>query len=279
MTVAEALRLAAQLTPISDTPRLDVELLLAWVLQKNRTWLYTWPESDLSDAHRQRFEAAFARRRRGEPLAHITGQREFWSLPLAVNNSTLIPRPDTERLVELSLLLTESSPSGAALDLGTGTGAIALAFASERPGWHVSAVDVSAVAVSLAEQNREALGLPNVKCFTSHWFDGVSPGTRFDIILSNPPYIADADPHLNEGDVRFEPRSALVAAQDGLADIEHILARARNFLSPGGWLLIEHGWTQGEAVRAIFRSCGYQSITTEQDLGGRDRVTLGCLSP
>lgn len=271
--VDQLLRRAHELAPVSDSPRLDVELLLGWTLGKDRTWLYTWPETDLTPAQMDKFERAFSRRSNGEPLAHIIGQREFWSLPLQVNASTLIPRPDTERLVELALTLSDGNPEGKALDLGTGTGAIALAFASERPAWRVVAVDASPEAVALAERNRTQLGFDNVACIQSDWFETVTG--PFDLILSNPPYIADNDPHLNQGDVRFEPRSALVAENDGLADIHRIVQAAPESLTAEGWLLLEHGWTQGEAVRSLLAARGFQNVRTEQDLGGNDRVTLG----
>lgn len=271
--VDQLLRRAPELAPVSDSPRLDVELLLAWTLGKDRTWLYTWPETELTPEQLDEFERAFSRRSNGEPLAHIIGQREFWSLPLQVNSSTLIPRPDTERLVELALALSEGKPDGTALDLGTGTGAIALAFASERTGWSIVAVDASPEAVALAERNRTQLGFDHVTCIQSDWFESVSE--PFDLILSNPPYIADNDPHLNQGDVRFEPRSALVAESEGLGDIHRIVQAAPEFLTTEGWLLLEHGWTQGEAVRSILATGGFQNVRTEQDLAGNDRVTLG----
>ncbi|WP_347332094.1 peptide chain release factor N(5)-glutamine methyltransferase [Marinimicrobium locisalis] len=273
--VDQLLRRARELAPVSDSPRLDVELLLAWTLGKDRTWLYTWPEAELNAEQAVEFERAFSRRLKGVPLAHILGQREFWSLPLQVNNTTLIPRPDTERLVELALSLTDGQPEGKALDLGTGTGAIALAFASERPGWKVAAVDASPEAVQLAERNRIQLGFAGVTCTQSDWFEGVNTAEPFDVILSNPPYIADNDPHLNQGDVRFEPRSALVAENEGLEDIQRIAQAAPEHLAAEGWLLLEHGWTQGETVRAILTARGFRNIRTEQDLGGNDRVTLG----
>ena len=274
-TVSEALRRAIELSPVSDSPRLDVELLLSWVLGKERVWLYTWPETELNDAQQAEFERALSRRRKGEPIAHIMGEREFWSLPLYVNASTLIPRPDSERLVELALALTESAPSGRALDLGTGTGALALAFASERPAWGVTALDASTAAIDLARRNARRLGLERVRCLHSDWYSALPMDERFELVMSNPPYIADCDPHLNRGDVRFEPRSALVAERQGLADIEHIVNLSPRHLLPGGWLLIEHGWEQGAAVRELFTVRGFRAVRTEQDLNERDRVTLG----
>lgn len=274
-TVAEALRRAKELTAVSDSPRLDVELLLTRVLSKERVWLYTWPETELNESQQTEFERALSRRRQGEPIAHIIGEREFWSLSLTVNASTLIPRPDSERLVELALDLTDKAPSGRALDLGTGTGALALAFASERPDWAVTALDASTSAVELARHNARRLGLERVKCLHSDWYAALNMDDRYDLIMSNPPYIADSDPHLHRGDVRFEPRSALVAERHGLADIEHIVNLSPRHLLPGGWLLIEHGWEQGRAVRDLFAVRGFRAVRTEQDLNERDRVTLG----
>lgn len=273
-TIAQCLRRAAELASVSDSPRLDVELLLAYLLERDRTWLYTWPETVLSEAQLATFEAALARRCLGEPLAHITGRREFWSLSLRVNTSTLIPRPDSELLVELALAHS-LSPTGVALDLGTGTGAIALAFASERPQWRVTGLDYAPEAVALAEQNRRELGLNNVAFTTSDWFGALRGGEQFQLILGNPPYIDPEDPHLSRGDVRFEPRSALVADKRGLADIETIVQSAPEYLTPGGWLLLEHGWEQGTAVRGLFQAVGLEAVASHRDLGGRERVTLG----
>lgn len=274
-TVRDALRRAQALTHVSESPRLDVELLLSHLLDKERVWLYTWPETELSQAQQAEFERVLQRRRAGEPIAHILGEREFWSLPLYVDASTLIPRPDSERLVELALTLTEGVPSGRALDLGTGTGALALAFASERPTWAVVALDASTAAVDLARRNAQRLGLERVRCLHSDWYTALTMDEQFELIMSNPPYIADDDPHLKRGDVRFEPRSALVAERQGLADIEHIVNLSPRHLMPGGWLLIEHGWRQGAAVRDVFAVRGFQAVRTELDLNERDRVTLG----
>jgi release factor glutamine methyltransferase len=271
-TIAECLRQAAHLQSVSDTPRLDVEVLLANCLEKDRVYLFTWPERELTQDQARAFEEALARRQQGEPVAHIMGYREFWSLPLQVNASTLIPRPETELLVELAL---DHLPAGAQriLDLGTGTGAIALALASERPDCEVVAVDQSADAVSLAESNRRRLQLNNVAVLQSNWFSAVTP-LDFDLIVSNPPYIDAEDEHLAQGDVRFEPKSALVAPDHGLADIRHIVLSARANQRPFR-LLLEHGWQQGEAVRQLLLDAGYSMVETHQDLGGQDRVTVG----
>ena len=281
LTIASCLRQAAQLVGVSDSPRLDVEILLAHVIEKNRTYLFTWPEKTLTVEQARTFADCFARRQHGEPVAHIIGQREFWSLPLAVDNTTLIPRPDTELLVEtvLDLYAADAPRQGRRLlDLGTGTGAIVLALASEKPHWACFGVDKSAAAVTLAERNRAALQLANVRIQQSDWFAAIEP-IGFDVIVSNPPYIDPADPHLQQGDVRFEPHSALVAANSGMADIEWIAQQAGDFLLPEGWLLVEHGYNQGAAVRDCFAGRGFYAIRTLPDLGGNERVTLGRKPP
>lgn len=255
---------------------IDADLLLAFVLGQTRTWLFTWPERPLNDDQQSRFTDLVRRRLGGEPMAHILGTREFWSLPLKVNASTLIPRPDTETLVETILNRFDQSVLRVA-DMGTGTGAIALALASERPGWEISACDVQADAVALARENAQQLGLP-VTVRQSHWCDALAD-TSLDLLVSNPPYIAADDEHLQQGDVRFEPRTALVAAEDGLADIRILIEQGRRVLVPGGWLFLEHGWAQGESVRDCFERLGYGSVATVQDMGNRDRVTFGQWNP
>ncbi|MCA0893032.1 peptide chain release factor N(5)-glutamine methyltransferase [Microbulbifer agarilyticus] len=271
-TVKENLQRAIELTD-SDSPRLDLEVLLCHLLGKSRAWLYTWPEQQLSDDQQAEFEQLLERRVAGEPVAHLTGSREFWSLPLKVNRSTLIPRPDTEVLVETVLALCPQT-TARLLDLGTGTGAIALALASEKKHWQITAVDTMPAAVALAEENRGALGFGNVQILQSDWFSALGDAT-FDVIVSNPPYIDTQDPHLREGDVRFEPVSALVAGEKGLADIRTIAAQASGHLSESGLLLVEHGWEQGKAVRNIFSEYGYKDVETRLDYAGRERITLG----
>ncbi len=278
LTVASCLQLAPQLAAVSDSPRLDIELLLCALLQKNRTWLFTWPDKTFSAEQQKIFEQYFARRLTGEPIAHILGQREFWSLPFFCDNSTLIPRPDTELLVETCLaIFAEDEPrqARAILDLGTGTGAIALALASEKSHWQLMAADQSSAAVALAEKNRAHLNIENVQLLQSNWFSQIPAEKKFAAIVSNPPYIDPQDPHLAQGDVRFEPRSALVADNHGLADIETILAQAPAFLESDGWVLLEHGYDQGEAVRELFARYGYTHIETCRDLGENERVTFG----
>ncbi|HSB97045.1 MAG TPA: peptide chain release factor N(5)-glutamine methyltransferase [Spongiibacteraceae bacterium] len=272
MTIRDLLGLAYTLAD-SDSPTLDAELLLSHCLKKNRTYLYTWPEREIAASDEALFRELMARRLQGEPIAYLTGEREFWSLPLAVNNSTLIPRPDTERLVEVAL---EVLPQliASVLDLGTGSGAIALALASQKPAWSLCGVDIDADAVRLANHNARNLSVDNVTFFQSDWFAALS-AQKFDAIVSNPPYIDADDPHLLCGDVRFEPRRALVAEQNGLADIAAIAAQAPSFLQPGGWLLFEHGYEQGPAVRSLLSVVGFRNISTWNDWGGRERVSGG----
>ncbi|EHM2228444.1 peptide chain release factor N(5)-glutamine methyltransferase [Salmonella bongori] len=261
----------------SDSPRRDAEILLEYVTGKGRTYIMAFGETPLTDAQQQQLEALLQRRKQGEPVAHLTGVREFWSLPLFVSPATLIPRPDTECLVEQALARLPAKKCHI-LDLGTGTGAIALALASERPDCDVTAVDRMPDAVALARRNTEHLAIRNVRILQSCWFSAL-PGQRFDMIVSNPPYIDAQDPHLAEGDVRFEPLSALVADANGMADIIHIIDHARQVLTPGGYLLLEHGWQQGDAVRAAFQQAGYSDVETCRDYGGNERVTCGRSTP
>lgn len=274
MSVKDCLKAAASLDELSESPRLDIELLLCAVLDWPRTRLFIYPEHLLNTDQQRRFERLVKQRREGRPIAHLLGEREFWSLPLSVNDSTLIPRPDTETLVEVSLSL--ALPKDArALDLGTGTGAIALALASENSQWRLDAVDVQPQAVELARQNCRQLSFDNVNVVQGSWFEPVEG--LYHLIVSNPPYIDSEDPHLNQGDVRFEPISALVADESGLADLRLIIESATEYLLPDGWLVLEHGWQQSAAVQALMQASGYREVRTEKDLGGNDRVTLGRL--
>jgi len=272
MATIESLLDTADL-PDSPTPRLDAELLLAAALNKPRSYLRTWPERELDDEQLSLFQNHLQRRRQGEPVAYILGHQGFWSLDLEVAPHTLIPRPDTELLVETALELLPATPL-AVLDLGTGTGAIALALASERPAWQVTGVDRVEDAVALAERNRQRLQLGNAAFLHSHWFSALS-GQRYGLILSNPPYIRADDRHLNEGDVRFEPSSALIAGSDGLDDIRAIIQAAPQHLLSGGWLLLEHGFDQAEAVRSLLSEGGFVEVNSRRDLGGHERISLG----
>ncbi|MFK0311716.1 peptide chain release factor N(5)-glutamine methyltransferase [Pseudomonas sp. NPDC090233] len=274
MTIIASLLRNAQL-PDSPSERLDAELLLAAAIGKSRSYLHTWPERIVSSEHAEIYASYLQRRRAGEPVAYILGQQGFWKIDLEVAPHTLIPRPDTELLVETALELQPATPAKV-LDLGTGTGAIALALASDRPGWQVTAVDRVDEAVALAERNRQRLGLGNVKVLASHWFSSLAGG-RFDLILSNPPYIAAEDPHLIEGDVRFEPSSALVAGADGLDDLRLIISQAPQHLLAGGWLLLEHGYDQAPAVRELLAAQGFIEVASRKDLGGHERISLGRL--
>lgn len=268
----EMLLTSAALAIGGETPRLEAELLLSHATGWTRTSFRAWPERKPSLQTVAEFEALVQRRVKGEPVAHLLGEQEFWSLPLKVNASTLIPRPDTECLVEAALALPISE-TAKVLDLGTGTGAIALALASEQPDWKVDACDSEKQAVELASGNAKALGLP-VTVILSDWFSGL-PLETYDLIVSNPPYVAEEDKHLSLGDVRFEPATALVSGTDGLDDIRSIVAAAQGWLTRGGWLMTEHGFDQGAAVRNLYSDAGFDRIETRQDYGQRDRFTLG----
>ena len=272
LLTCEALLTEASSRIESDSPRLDAELLLSHITGLSRTSFRAWPEREVTNAHAEAFEALVQERVAGRPVAHLLGHQEFWSLPLKVSASTLIPRPDTECLVEVALALP-LPPQASVLDLGTGTGAIALALASEHVGWRISACDAVPEAVALARENAVALGL-NLSVVQSSWFSGLEP-ERFDLIVSNPPYIPDSDRHLEEGDVRFEPASALVSGSDGLDDLRLIISQAPDWLVEGGWLLVEHGFDQAEAVAQLFHTRGFKAVETRQDYGNRDRMTLG----
>jgi len=254
--------------------RLDAELLLLHALGKPRSWLFAHVDDALEMDVQTAFLALVERRAGGEPVAYITGRQGFWSQELEVTPATLIPRPETELLVELALArLPRDAPCRAA-DLGTGSGAIALAIASERPQAQVVATDASAAALAVARRNAQRLGIGNVIFAHGDWLAPLA-GQRFALIASNPPYIEAGDPHLAQGDLRFEPTTALAAGLDGLDAIRRIVHAARAHLDPGGWLLFEHGWNQGVASRALLAETGYAEVFTAQDLERRDRVSGG----
>lgn len=275
-SIADALALQHRLVEVSDTPQLDVSLLLCHVLDKPRSYLYTWPERCLDDAQWRCFETLFARRAAGEPIAHILGYRDFWSLRLEVSADTLIPRPDSECLVERVLDHHRGQPAGRLLDLGTGTGALALALASELPSWEIWAVDKHPGAVALAENNRLKLGFQQVSVRQSDWFESLPAELRFDVIISNPPYIDGADPHLQQGDLRYEPASALVAPAEGMADLAYIASAAPGYLCGGGRLYLEHGYQQAPKVREQLSRRGFSDVASYRDYGDHERVTAGC---
>ncbi|MBB1280389.1 MULTISPECIES: peptide chain release factor N(5)-glutamine methyltransferase [Pseudoalteromonas] len=272
-TLEQAIAAGADLLALSsESAKLDAQVLLLHILQKPRSYLFTWPEHALSDEQQSQFNVFIQRRLKGEPVAHITGLREFWSLSLEINATTLIPRPDTETLVEQALEIALPA-TAKVLDLGTGTGAIALALGSEMPNWQITAVDRVSDAVALATRNQQRLAINNVHVKQSNWFSELH-GEKFNLIVTNPPYIESSDIHLNQGDVRFEPLSALVADDCGMSDIKQIITQSRDYLSSNGYLLIEHGFEQGEAVRHFFEKMAFVNIKTVKDLGNNDRVTL-----
>jgi len=317
--IGEVLRLhpkplQAALNLDASAARIEVQCLLQAVLQVNRAYLLTHPERILNDDEMARYHALFQRRINGEPIAYLLGEREFYGLNLKVTPATLIPRPDTELLVELALQripqplhaphLTRGGREAAnydmgspaqvlhappltrggwegfgfrVLDMGTGSGAIALSIAHARPDIEVVAVDASEAALGVARENAQRLNIPNVRLLHSDWFVALA-GERFDLIVSNPPYIAADDEHLSQGDVRFEPLSALASGRDGLDDIRRILKDAGDHLNPGGWLMFEHGYDQAERVRRLMLQAGFLEIASVNDLSGIERVTVGCVS-
>ncbi len=275
LSIESLLRRTEGLASVSATPRLDIELLLCHVLGKGRSFLFSWPEYTLNECEFQQFSELLDKRKHGNPVAYLIGTRAFWSLELLVEPSTLIPRPDTESLVETALERCDHRPR-IVLDLGTGTGAIALALAKERPGWRITGCDRIPEAIALAKKNAIHNGLNQVSFIESNWFSALSE-QMFDLIVSNPPYIVDNDPHLQEGDVRFEPASALTSGLDGLDDIRRISREAPAHLNDDGWLMMEHGYHQGAEVRQILLDSGFTEVDTVQDLAGHDRVTLGQL--
>ncbi|MEP4485794.1 MAG: peptide chain release factor N(5)-glutamine methyltransferase [Halioglobus sp.] len=270
-TVQELLR-ASDVLP-EDSARRDTEILLCHCLGKPRSWLYTWPEASVEEPALSTFNALQKARSEGQPIAYLTGEREFWSLTLKVNSHTLIPRPETEGLVEWALSL-ELPPCSRVADLGTGSGAIALALASERPDWHLLAVDSSESALTVARENTDVHGLANVELLNSTWFERVGERS-FDLIVSNPPYVDECDPHLGQGDVRFEPTSALVAEHNGFGDLQAIVNGSRRYLRNGGWLLLEHGYEQAATLRDLLQESGFSSVASHTDLAGHERITGG----
>lgn len=275
MNIKQALHQANQkLVNNSPSALLDAQVLLSHLLQCNTAHLIAWPEKNLSKIQEIEFLKLIEQRQQGLPIAHLTGQREFWSLNFFVNNSTLIPRPETETLVEFILEKFGDKKNLKLLDMGTGTGAIAIAIASEKTDWEIIASDISSDAINLARKNSKHIKANNTKFIESDWFKNIST-TDFDIIVSNPPYIANDDPHLNQGDVRFEPDSALTAGKSGMDDIEILCTQAKNHLAKEGWLIVEHGYNQEKPVADCFTKSNFNSIIQKHDLSGHTRMTAG----
>lgn len=252
----------------------EARILLGHVMRRDRAWLIAHQDAPMSATEVKAFDALARRRRGGEPVAYLTGRREFYGLDLEVTPDVLIPRPETELLVELALIRIDAAQNTAVLDLGSGSGAVALAIASERPRCTVLGVDVSDAALALARRNASRLNLANATFSQSDWFSAV-PKLRYHAIVANPPYVASVDPHLSEGDLRFEPPAALAAGVDGLSAIRTIVAGAGDHLLPGAWLLIEHGYDQADAVQAMLREARFSDVQSRRDLAGIPRAALG----
>jgi release factor glutamine methyltransferase len=270
----DAARLASGLGLDAASARLEAQYLLQHALRKSRAWLLAHPEVVPEPSQQQVYAAMLQRRLAGEPVAYILGEREFYGLNFRVTRATLIPRPETELLVELALERIAPHAACRVLDLGAGSGAIALSLAHARPQAEVVAVDASAAALEVAQENAARLGIANASFLCGDWYAPLAD-QRFQLIVSNPPYVAAGDPHLSQGDLRFEPASALASGADGLDDIRRIAAGARAHLAPGGWLLLEHGYDQGPAVREILRRQGMEAVFTAPDLAGTGRASGG----
>jgi release factor glutamine methyltransferase len=262
------------LKTLSDTAYLDTEVLLCHVLSKSRSHLRAWPEKQLSTPQNHHFQQLLEKRQQGTPIAYLTGHREFWSREFKVDPAVLIPRPDTELLIELSLNLIANKTNVRVIDLGTGSGVIAITLAAERPDLEIIATDMSVAALKIAEENARTYQLDNIQFILSNWFSKVID-THFDLIISNPPYIDPLDPHLSKGDVQFEPDSALISEEQGLKDIRLICEQARTYLKKDATLLIEHGSTQKNHVQSIFNALHYNPINSFADLSNNPRVTTG----
>lgn len=275
LSIANAISLGVDTLSDSDSPRLDAEVLLCAAGDFTRTTLIAWPDRELSAKTEKQFRSFLELRRQGHPVAHLLQKREFWSLPLKVTPDTLIPRPDTELLVELSLELLKATKTPSILDLGTGTGAIALALASERPDAKVIATDQSEEALAVAQDNAASLSITNTEFHSGSWCDALPKDSRFDLIVSNPPYIREDDPHLSQGDVRYEPLTALTSGITGLDDLKLIAKCAMPHLKPGGWLVLEHGYDQAESVVELLEKTGYSEVENHRDLGQNPRATIG----
>ena len=275
MALVEA---TTRLNANSSSARLDAELLLLEVLKKPRTFLYAHGDTPLSSEQTQAFNALMTQRIEGVPIAYLRGTQEFWSLELITTPDTLIPRPETELLVELVLSKFESKNTCSILELGTGTGAIAIALAHEKPHWTISASDYSKQVLDIAKRNINHHQLQNITLMHSDWFESI-PKQRFDMIISNPPYLAEHDPHQHEGDLRFEPKSALVSGVDGLDALYHIIKQSPAYLKPGGMLILEHGYNQALAIKKQLEHTGYSNIQCLEDYSDHDRITISSFFP
>ena len=265
--------MASLVTP--QVPRAEVRMLVSQVLKRSSAWLVAHDDEALSHNDQAQITALAARRATGEPIAYLLGERDFYSRTFRCSPAALIPRPETEHLVEHVLTLVESHVKSEILDVGTGTGCIALTLALELPNAKITALDVSPDALALARENATILGGSNVEFIQSDWFTAVATDAKFDLIVSNPPYIVPGDHHLTEGDLRFEPRIALADALDGLESYRQLASGALLHLKAGGWLVVEHGFDQGESVPALMRVNGFQEVSTHFDLAGHPRVTAG----
>lgn len=267
MNIQEALKLAKILAN-------EAQILLSKVLNVDKSYLIAWPEKMLTDAQLKQFNDDCARREAGEPIAYILGEKEFYSLKLKVTADVLIPRPETELLVDLTQEKLNDVASPRVLELGTGSGAVAIALAFNQASWDITALDESEAALGVAQYNAKQHDCTQIRWRQSDWFEGLQSET-FDVIVSNPPYIDPEDPHLSDGDVRFEPDTALVSAEQGYADLKQIISSAPKYLSTGGWLLLEHGYQQGQKVQHLLQKVGFCEIFTQNDLAGHPRVSYG----
>jgi release factor glutamine methyltransferase len=273
-TVTKLLQKAEQSINCSDSARLDAEILFCDVMQFDRIRIYSHPEQIVPDDKAVLFQALIEQRQQGHPIAHLTGKKEFWSLEFAINVDTLIPRPETELLVETALQMIPDDTTFNILDLGTGSGAIAIAIASERPDCKIVATDINTNALAIAAKNAETHQIENIQFFISDWYQNI-PLQAFDLIVCNPPYIKQEDEHLSQGDVRFEPELALVSGADGMQAINIVLENAKRYLASDAYLLIEHGYDQKSLVQEAFLKNDFKQLKTFQDLSGQDRMTLG----
>lgn len=275
MNIVEALHYGREILASSVSPEADTQVLLCHVLNCQTTYLHTWPDKQITAEQQTQYKQLIAKREQGHPVAHLTELRGFWSLDLKVTPATLIPRPDTELLVTLAL--NKLKPKMLVADLGTGTGAVALSLAIETPGARIVAMDFSKDALDIAQQNAHSNNINNISFWQGSWLDAIMESS-LDMIVSNPPYIEQNDPHLSQGDVRFEPISALASGVDGLDDIRIIIRQAQCCLKKGGWLLIEHGYHQAEKIQQLFQHSGFMNVSSHQDYGDNDRVVMGQIS-